>query len=125
MIGPDRDLVDEAAKIARDWPAWELDRELTCLPDVGPTLASKLIARKRPRLVPVYDSVVRKVLGTKKDHWEPIRVALRKEDHALHNRLLRLRKEAGLPDNVSVLRVLDVIAWMEGTHPDPDPGIVA
>jgi Family of unknown function (DUF6308) len=62
MIGPDRDLVDEAEEIPRDWPAWELDRELTCLPDVGPTLASKLIARKRPRLVPVYDSVVRKVL---------------------------------------------------------------
>jgi len=70
--------------------------------------------------VPVYDSVVSKVLGTKKDHWEPIRVALRKEDHALHNRLLRLRKQAGMSDNVSVLRVLDVIAWMEGTHPDPD-----
>jgi hypothetical protein len=46
-------------------------------------------------------------------------VALRKEDHALHNRLLRLRKQAGLPEEVSVLRVLDVIAWMEGTHPGP------
>ena len=123
MIGPDRDLVDETKEIPRDWPAWELNQELTCLPDVGPTIASKLIARKRPRLVPVYDSVVRKVLGTKKDHWEPIRVALRKEDHALHNRLLRLRKQAGLPEKVSVLRVLDVIAWMEGTH--PDPGTVA
>jgi len=118
MIGPDRDLVDEAAKIPKDWPAWELDKELTCLPDVGPTLASKLIARKRPRLVPVYDSVVRKVLGTKRDHWEPIRVALREEDHALHIRLLRLKEKADLPEEASALRVLDVIAWMEGSHPD-------
>jgi Family of unknown function (DUF6308) len=118
MIGPDHDLVDEAT-IPSDWPAWELDRELTCLPDVGPTIASKLIARKRPRLMPIYDSVVSKVLGTKKHHWEPIRVALRKDDHALHNRLLRLKEKADLPEEVSVLRVLDVIAWMEGTHPDP------
>jgi len=118
-IGPDHDLVDEAT-IPSDWPAWVLDKELMRLPGVGPTIASKLIARKRPRLVPVYDSVVSKVLGTKKSHWEPIRVALGEHDHALHNRLLRLRKKAGLSEEVSVLRVLDVIAWMEGTHPDPD-----
>jgi len=120
MIGPDHDLVDEAEEIPKDWPAWELDLELMCLPDVGPTIASKLVARKRPRLVPVYDSVVSKVLGTKNDHWEQIRAALRRDDCAIHNRLLGLRKQAGLPDKVSVLRVLDVIAWMEGTHPDPD-----
>ena len=116
-IGPDHDLVDEAT-IPSDWPAWALDKELMCLPDVGPTIAGKLIARKHPRLVLVYDSVVSKVLGTKKSHWEPIRATLGENNDALHNRLLRLRKQAGLPDKVSVLGVLDVTAWMEGTHPD-------
>ena len=77
-------------------------------------------ARKRTRLVPVYDSVVSEVLGTKEDHWERIRAALGENNHALHNRLLGLRKQAGPPDKVSVLRVLDVIARMEGTHPDSD-----
>jgi hypothetical protein len=66
-IGPDHDLVDEAEEIPADWPAWVLDKELMSLPEVGPTIASKLVARKRPRLVPVYDSVVSKVLGTKKE----------------------------------------------------------
>ena len=109
-IGPDHDLADEAEEIPRDWPAWVLDKELMSLPDVGPTIASKLIARKRPRLVPVYDSVVCKVLGTKKSHWEPIRAALGENNRALHDRLLGLRKQAVLPEEVSVLRVLDVIA---------------
>src|SRR5262245_25895059 len=33
------------------------------LPGVSPTKASKLCARKRPRLIPIYDSVVDRVLG--------------------------------------------------------------
>src|SRR5664280_1290423 len=32
-ISPDHDLVDEAEEIPRDWPAWELDKELMSLPD--------------------------------------------------------------------------------------------
>ncbi|MFC9838856.1 DUF6308 family protein [Rhodococcus sp. NPDC127530] len=28
--------------------------------------------------------------------------------------MLSLRKEAGLPDEISALRVFDVIAWMDG-----------
>src|SRR5664280_1538675 len=66
------------------------------------------------------------VLSQRSSHWNgggPLHVlrrALGEDNHALHNRLLGLRKQAGPPDKVSVLRVLDVIAWMEGTHPDSD-----
>jgi hypothetical protein len=59
--------------------------------------------------------VVSRVYGTK--HWEPIRDALGKNEHALNNRLLDLKGKADLQEEVSALRVLDVIAWMEGTHP--------
>ena len=35
---------------------------------------------------------------------------------ALHRRLLSVRGEAGLPEEVSALRVFDVIAWMGGEN---------
>lgn len=62
-LGPDRDLVQETDGWSDDWAGWRLWRKLVALPDVGATKASKLYARKRPRLRPIYDSVVAKVLG--------------------------------------------------------------
>jgi hypothetical protein len=113
-LGDDRDLADEAEPLSDDWVGWTLMRELRKLPDVGPTRASKLIARKRPRLRPIWDSVVSVVTGTVEEQWEPLRLALRANDMALQDRLMRHREAAGLPDEVSALRVFDVIAWREG-----------
>ncbi|WP_368680428.1 DUF6308 family protein (plasmid) [Rhodococcus opacus] len=86
------------------------------MPGIGQTKATKLIARKRPRLYPIGDSVVSQVLGTERAHLNPVREALRADDAALHRRLLSIRKEAGLPDEISALRVFDVIAWMDGKN---------
>jgi Family of unknown function (DUF6308) len=58
--------------------------ELEALPGVGSTIASKLLARKRPRLRPIYDSVVATVTNTRAQLWEPLRVALRADDCDLH-----------------------------------------
>src|SRR5687768_6439219 len=80
------------------WAGWTLMRALDDLDDVGPTIASKLLARKRPRLRPIWDPVVADVTGTRKQLWEPLRATLRHDDLALHRRLLRLRERAGLPD---------------------------
>ncbi len=68
---------------------------------MGSTKASKLLARKRPRLRPIYDSVIAKATGSKDNLWEPLRLALRANDDALHHRLLRLRTDAGLPEQIS------------------------
>lgn len=114
-VGPDRDLADEAKHITDDWPATVLNRALRELPGIGATRASKLIARKRPRLVPIYESVVDEhVLAGSGGLWEPMRLALRQDDGALHRHLLELRAAGGLNEAVSVLRVFDVIAWREG-----------
>ena len=115
-IGPDRDLVDEPDPLAPGWPAWDLETALWALPGIGQTKATKLIARKRPRLYPIWDSVVSGVLGTERAHLNPVREALRADDGALHRRLLSIRKEAGLPEEISALRVFDVIAWMDGKN---------
>jgi hypothetical protein len=112
---PEMDLADvEPAAITPSWPAWQLWDELRTLRGVDWVIASKLIARKRPRLVPIYDRVVKAVTGGDRNFWVPLCQALREDDNALHHRLLRLHREAGLPDEVSALRVFDVIAWMEG-----------
>jgi hypothetical protein len=113
-LGPDRDLVDEPDPLSAEWPGWTLMAALRGLDRVGTTTASKLLARKRPPLRPIWDSVVAEVTGTAQRQWEPLRVALRADDKALHRRLLRLRAAAGLPDDISALRILDVISWREG-----------
>ena len=112
-LGADRDLVDEPGPIADDWAGWTLMSALRELPGVGATTASKLLARKRPRLRPIYDSVVASVTDCAQHQWEPLRSALAADDRALHQRLLRLRDAAALPEAVSALRVFDVIAWMQ------------
>jgi len=62
-VGPDRGLVDEPDPLAPGWPAWNLETALWALPGIGWTKATKLIARKPPRLYPIFGFGGR-VLGT-------------------------------------------------------------
>lgn len=45
--------------------------------------------------------------------WEPLRARLQ-EDPDLHPRLIGLRDKLALPEQVSAVRVFDILAWMEG-----------
>ncbi|CAG7574224.1 hypothetical protein FB554_2395 [Barrientosiimonas humi] len=115
QIGADRDLVDIDEPFDADAPAERLNRALRRFDGVGPTVASKLMARKLPRLIPIYDSVINEhVLGGSGEQWEPLRQALRADQRALHRHLLELHQEAGLDERISALRVFDVLAWMDG-----------
>jgi hypothetical protein len=112
-IPRDIDMVDADALVVADGSpadqAWHLLRDQ---PDVGWVIAGKLLARKRPRLVPVYDRVVRCAVGRPPSFWLALPAALRADDRALHRHLLALRQVAGLPETVSALRVCDVAVWM-------------
>lgn len=121
-MGPDRDLAGVADTIREDSPGYVLLTRLKELDGVGPVVASKLLARKRPRLRPIYDDVVANVLGDHTSFWEPMRLMLRDSEFKLHHQLLSLRSAAGLPEAVSAIRVLDVIAWMEGKDRGQDTG---
>ncbi|WP_086696180.1 DUF6308 family protein, partial [Streptomyces recifensis] len=107
------DMADvDAAELDRSSSAhhaWDL---LCDTRGVGSVIAGKLLARKRPRLLPVYDRVVKCVLGRPSSFWLPLHTALRADDHALHHTLLDLRKRAGVPDTVTALRVCDIVLWM-------------
>ena len=116
-VGPDIDLVDVPSVAKADFlPAWELWGALSELPGLGPTTVSKLMARKRPRMIPIFDSVINElVLGGSGVLWAPLHRALRQDNGALHERLAACRADAGLDESISVLRIFDVLAWMEGS----------
>lgn len=99
------EVVNDSSAAACLW------KHLEALPGIGWVTAHKLMARKRPRLLPVYDSVVKEALqGNNGSFWLPLRQEL--QSRALVERLDKMRMEAGLGDHVSLLRVLDVAVWM-------------
>ena len=98
------DLTDESYRAAdRLW------RALMGLPGVGPTKAGKLLARKRPALLPIYDDVIGTFLspGSRGLWWE-LSEAL--GDDARRHRIDGLTD--ALDPRVTTLRALDVAIWM-------------
>ncbi|MCT1653832.1 DUF6308 family protein [Brachybacterium muris] len=122
---PDRDLasltVEEAVALEAGNlnEAWRLIKKAD---GVGQTRTSKLLARKRPRLIPIWDSVISDVLGLPgtKDMWKIFHAALTEDMNYLggstnlDERLGELADRAGVSDRYSRLRVLDILAWMYG-----------
>lgn len=87
-------------------PLWDL---LTRGPEgVGPAQASKLLARKRPRLVPVTDEIIVVGDGPAGQTWRTLRYCL--QDESLRHVIEVLRPRQAR--TASVLRLLDVALWM-------------
>ena len=120
---------DEAsgALLTRDGPAWMLWKLLYEIKDrtkdarFGAVAAGKLIARKRPGLIPIEDSRIATVFSrTAPDRdeswWEDVRTAaldsnLTADGTTFWGYLAGLRSKAGV-DHLPILRVLDIIGWM-------------
>jgi Family of unknown function (DUF6308) len=89
--------------------AWRL---LDAEDDVGWVIAGKVMARKRPALIPVWDNVVKCAFGRPRENaWLWLDGGLRQDDR-LKVQLDQLHQAARLPRLVSRLRVLDVVLWM-------------
>ncbi len=88
--------------------------KLKALPGVGSTRAAKLCARKRPRMFPIYDSVVERVMCLNNGPWRrPLAEALADSDRRAGIRKLDPELDGYTP---SVLRLLDVAIWMVGSN---------
>lgn len=87
---------------------WSVLREVK---SVGRVRTSKLLARKRPHLLPILDSVIRQYLALDRedDAWQVLQLALRDDD--LRGRIDDLRREV-VSHQPSTLRCLDVLVWM-------------
>jgi hypothetical protein len=89
----------------------QLHQLLKDLPGVGWVTAGKLMAAKRPALIPVYDARIKAVLNPAGGpFWLPLQEALR--DESL--RALIEETTSMAPDGVALLRRLDVALWMYG-----------
>ncbi|MFD6073827.1 DUF6308 family protein [Amycolatopsis lurida] len=76
--------------------------------------ANKLLARKRPRLLPVYDSRVESLLGAPNSFWECLWSWFDGDPRRVDG-LRSLRDEAGGIEDISLLRCLDVVLWMRAS----------
>lgn len=100
-------------------PAWLLWNELRRTPktrwDVGATTASKIMARKRPHLIPIWDKVIGAVVGkdTSEGQWLNWH-NLFMEDPDLAGRLARIYKRSTVQAPISDLRIMDAILWRYG-----------
>ncbi|WIM88099.1 DUF6308 family protein [Candidatus Mycobacterium wuenschmannii] len=95
-----------------------LRREL----DVPRVATHKLLARKRPLLLPIRDSVVEKALGLGNRNdlwWRPWWSALHTND-AVVARLREIRDLAEVPD-LSLLRIADIIIWLRNRRGRQSP----
>jgi hypothetical protein len=80
--------------------------------DVGHVIAGKLIARKRPRLIPVYDRVLSCLFGAPNHLWLRRHHQLAANNGKFGVTLADLHAGAQTPATVSLLRVLDVVLWI-------------
>jgi hypothetical protein len=109
-IRSDLDLWDASEEdLAAVDPLWDL---LLRMPGVGTATASKLLARKRPRLCPVSDKVVIEAVGVPGWTWETLRALL--QDQAARAEIETLRPACAT--EVSLLRILDVAIWIRYSH---------
>ena len=95
---------------------WRLLRQKEDTWGIGQTTASKILARKRPHLIPIYDSVIAAQVGiTNSDNqWELWFEAFQGDSGGVLVDRLRAIREASGQVHLSLLRVLDVVLWMEG-----------
>ena len=107
--------------------AWQLLEQQY---DVGWVTAGKLLARKRPRLIPAWDGVVRCAMGYPPPQavWMWFHERMTADDVALTQALIAVRETAGVATSVTPLRTLDVIVWMRHRSEHQDrgcPGLAA
>ncbi|WP_431728470.1 DUF6308 family protein [Verrucosispora sp. TAA-831] len=112
-LGTDRakDLVADGQAADQ---AWHLLDDQTGIDYV---IAGKIMARKRPHLIPVYDQVIGCLYGKPDKVWLRLHQRLAADRGELRDELALLRARTGIPTTISLLRVLDVVLWMHHQQP--------
>ncbi|NJC70824.1 hypothetical protein HC031_14020 [Planosporangium thailandense] len=79
------------------------------VPGVGKSIAGKLLARKRPDLIPIVDNVIAKKLNcASMTYWTTYREVLTCEE--------RRQRLSALRPGTSTVRVLDTVMWMHWSN---------
>lgn len=107
----DEDAGPHIAEGSATWQVWDLliaGRKT----GMGTAKVSKLLARKRPQLIPVYDGVVKCAVGEPTNWWECLHTLLIDASRDVGTTIEQLRKQGSVPTYVSDLRIVDVAIWM-------------
>lgn len=104
---PMRDV--DHAVLRENHPAWDLWNKLRDIPGLGPTKTSKILARKRPHLIPVQDRRVLARLQPGSSYWTFLWDWFDQARNLAG--ITRLRDEVGGIEDIGLLRVLDVVVW--------------
>ncbi len=106
-------LWDSPELLDRDSGAWRLWEAVANQRKVGRTIASKILAAKRPGLLPVYDQHVDRALCFGSSYWAFWQEVARHDGAVdLADRVRQAIADAGAPINLHVLRAIDIIVWM-------------
>ncbi len=107
------DIWDASRETLQDGPAAELHTLLRTLPGVDWVIAGKLLAAKRPRLIPILDNKVKDLLQPPTSRfWISMWDELSDESR----RVTVAQVCADAPADVSLLRRIDVALWMAATQ---------
>lgn len=114
-IPPDVSIDEPGADLllAEGGPAWRIWDVLRALHGLGRTITSKLLAAKRPALIPIHDTHVARALDLEKiNAWEYWRVFMQKPE--ARQGIAAVRQGAKSPgvDGLTDLRLLDIVIWM-------------
>ncbi len=112
-IDPTITIANPGARALLDGPATAAWNLLEGQAGVGWVTAGKLLARKRPLLIPVYDTVIRCVAHpSHNEAWQWFDEMFAADNSALMRQLEKLRAKAEVDERIPPLRVLDVVIWM-------------
>lgn len=124
-IDPDTSIVSDEGRalLGEGGDAWQLYSAIRSISGMGPTRTSKLLARKRPALIPIRDSFVEKALGATRDTqwWERMREYVSAPSPVGPSPWIiaeRIHEVLGLPTLVTPLRVIDAVLWRSVESPD-------
>jgi len=110
---PEVSIVDDGADLSKGSATYLLWKGIFGFPGIGETIASKLLATKRPNLFPIFDSHVAKALDLDRSfYWKPWQDFMKSDEGRKC-----VQKVRGFAVNlkitgVSDLRLLDIIIWM-------------
>lgn len=119
-IGPqDIEIWEPSADLTEGGPAWQLwdivRNQRNGGPQMGAAKTSKLLAAKRPHLIPVQDSAVVRALkhAAREIYWSKWQDGLTGRDGAARRaEVAELRAKVQTGTQLSLLRVLDIVIWM-------------
>lgn len=121
LVSHKQELSEMLCAIQQDIDLWEASDQaltnidlmwgaLTSIEGIGTASATKLLARKRPRICPISDSLVIKAVDVPGRTWDVLRCLLQDRGARSEVEALRPAEAAG----ASLLRILDVALWV--TH---------